>query len=34
MELFCRMDIGIPKANHELILLKLKEIRGLEIAKI
>jgi len=34
MELFCRMDIGIPRANHELILLKLKEIVGLEIAKI
>ncbi|HZJ59302.1 MAG TPA: YigZ family protein [Chitinophagaceae bacterium] len=34
MELFCRMDIGIPKANHELILLKLKEIRGLEIHEL
>ena len=34
MELFCRMEIGIPRANHELILLKLKEIVGLEIAKI
>jgi hypothetical protein len=28
------MDIGIPKANHELILLKLKEIRGLEIHEL
>jgi len=34
MELFCRMDIGIPKANQELILLKLKEIRGIEITPI
>ena len=34
LELFCRMDIGIPKANHELVLLKLKEIRGLEIHEL
>jgi len=34
MELFCRMDVGIPKANHELILLKLKEIMGLEIHEL
>jgi len=34
LELFCRMDIGIPKANHELVLLKLKEIRGLEMHEL
>lgn len=34
MELFCRMDVGVPKANHELVLLKLKEIRGLEIHEL
>jgi putative IMPACT (imprinted ancient) family translation regulator len=34
MELFCRMDFGVPKANHELVLLKLKEIRGLEIHEL
>ena len=34
MELFCRMDIGIPKANYELVLLKLKDIVGLEMTKI
>jgi uncharacterized YigZ family protein len=34
MELFCIMDIGIPKTNHELILLKLKEIIGIEIVSI
>lgn len=34
LELFCRMDIGIPKANHELILLKLKGIVGIEIVSI
>lgn len=34
MELFCTLDIGIPKANHELILLKLKEIRGLEVHEL
>ena len=34
MDLFCRMDIGIPKANHELVLLKFKEIIALEITAI
>jgi uncharacterized YigZ family protein len=34
LELFCRMDIGIPKANHELVLLKLKDIVGLEIHEL
>jgi uncharacterized YigZ family protein len=34
MELFCRMTIGVPKANHELILLKFREIFGLEITAI
>jgi len=34
MELFCRMDIGIPRANNELVLLKLRDIVGLEITKI
>jgi len=31
MELFCRMDVGIPKASHELVLLLFKEIMGLDI---
>lgn len=34
MELFCRMEIGIPKANHELVLLKLKDILGIEMTEI
>jgi len=34
MELFCSMTIGVPKANHELILLKLKDIVGLEVTRI
>ncbi len=34
MELFCRMDVGVPKANHELVLLKLKEIVGLEMHEL
>jgi len=34
MELFCRMDVGIPKANHELVLLKFREINALEISPI
>lgn len=34
MELFCRMDVGIPKAKHELILLKLKDVVGIEMTRI
>lgn len=33
MQLFCVMEIGIPKANLELCLLKLKNIRGAEVNK-
>ncbi|SFW60781.1 IMPACT family protein [Chitinophaga sancti] len=33
LQLFCNMDIGIPKAVEELALLKLKDIHGLEIKK-
>ena len=33
IDLFCLMHIGIPKSNLELILLKLRDIKGLEIAK-
>jgi putative IMPACT (imprinted ancient) family translation regulator len=31
LQLFCSMVIGIPKAVQELTLLKLNDIRGLEI---
>ena len=34
MQLFCRMDIRIQKNNHNLVLLKLKEVQGLELSKI
>jgi len=34
MELFCRMDVGVPKANHELVLLKLKDTPGVEVTRI
>ena len=34
MELFCLMEIGIPKPNVELILIKLKEIRGIELINV
>ena len=34
MELFCTLYIGIPKANHDLILLKLKDISGLEVHEL
>lgn len=32
LQLFCEMVIGIPKANEELCLLRLKDIYGLEVA--
>jgi len=31
LQLFCAMEIGVPLANKELCLLRLKEIYGLEI---
>lgn len=34
LQLFCEMEIGIPKAVQELTLLKLNDVRGLEIKKI
>lgn len=33
LQLFCSMEIGIPKAALELVLLKLQDIHGLEIKK-
>ncbi|WP_343672248.1 YigZ family protein [Chitinophaga sp.] len=33
LQLFCSMDVGIPKAVQELALLKLQDIHGLEIKK-
>jgi uncharacterized YigZ family protein len=34
LQLFCSMQIGIPKAGKELCLLRLKEIYGLEIGEL
>jgi len=31
MELFCTMEIGVPKKSLELVLVQLREIRNLEI---
>jgi hypothetical protein len=28
------MDIGIPKVNLELAILKLKEVRGVEVKRV
>ncbi len=33
MELFCKMDIGIPKSNHELVILNFHEIAGLVMSE-
>jgi len=32
LELFCMMEIGVPKNNLELVLVKLKELYGVEIS--
>ena len=34
MQLFCVMQIGIPKANHDYCLEKLKEVQGIEIEEL
>ncbi|MCW3467381.1 IMPACT family protein [Chitinophaga nivalis] len=31
LQLFCNMDIGIPKSGEELCMLRLKDIYGLEV---
>jgi uncharacterized YigZ family protein len=33
MQLFCSMELGIPKANLELFLIRMKEIKGVEFDK-
>jgi len=33
VDLFCQMDIGVPRSNEELALLKLKDVYGLQIEK-
>jgi len=33
LQLFCAMEIGVPLANKELCMLRLKEIYGLEISE-
>ena len=34
IQLFCEMGIGIPKANHELCIIRLKDLAGVELEKI
>ncbi|WP_160713958.1 IMPACT family protein [Chitinophaga solisilvae] len=34
LQLFCAMDIGVPKSGEELCLLRLKDIHGLEIKPV
>ncbi|MCK7553529.1 YigZ family protein [Chitinophaga sedimenti] len=34
LQLFCTMRVGIPRTNEDLCLLRLKDIYGLEIAKV
>lgn len=34
MQLFCIAETGIPKVSHELVLLQLKNLKGLELTTI
>jgi uncharacterized YigZ family protein len=34
VELFCKMEIGVPINNHELVSLKFDEIEGLELFRV
>ena len=34
MDLFCVMDVGVPKKNHDLVIVNLEEIQAAEIIKI
>lgn len=34
LQLFCEMEIGVPKANKELCLLRLKDIHNLDIKEV
>jgi uncharacterized YigZ family protein len=34
IQLFCEMEIGVPKANHELCIIRLKDLAGVELEKI
>ena len=34
VELFSQMDVGVPKNNFEFVVLKLKEVHGMQMQKI
>jgi len=34
IQLFCEMEVGVPKANHELCIIRLKDLAGVELEKI
>jgi len=34
MELFCQMDVGVPRSNEELVLLRLKELYGVQVQRL
>ena len=33
IELFCQMEVGVPRNKHDLVRLKLGEVQGLELLK-
>jgi uncharacterized YigZ family protein len=34
MELFCQMDVGVPRSNEDLVLLKLKDLYGVQVQRV
>jgi len=33
VELFCQMEIGVPRSNEELVLLRLKDLYGVQVQR-
>jgi len=34
MELFCQMDVGVPRSNEELVMLKLRDHCGVQVQRV
>jgi uncharacterized YigZ family protein len=34
MELFCQVDVGVPRSNEELVMLRLRDLYGLRVQRV
>jgi uncharacterized YigZ family protein len=34
LELFCQIDVGVPRSNEELVMVKLKDLYGVQVQKM